>query len=194
MAKDVICINSRHSNSGESYMQEYEKIINDLEGENLIGARDAIRSVLNQKVAEKLDAQKPEVASNIGNDEVNEATDSAAQALDPRDEAVIRAFLKQRPLKGVNLISTNKKTKDFDQETFRLDDRTGDDGIVSWYHTDDGELKVALGDIGWMVKATPTTVLAQQTVLTTANRRDIGYKASGVEKELGRYLKKWEKD
>ena len=175
-------------------MQEYEKIINDLEGENLIGARDAIRSALSQKVAEKLDAQKPEVAANIGNDEVNEATDSAAQALDPRDEAVIRAFLKQRPLKGLNLISTNKKTKDFDQETFRLDDRTGDDGIVSWYHTDDGELKVALGDIGWMVKATPTTVLAQQTVLTTANKRDIGYKASGVEKELGRYLKKWEKD
>ena len=175
-------------------MQEYEKIINDLEGENLIGARDAIRSALSQKVAEKLDAQKSEVASNIGNGEVNEETDSAAQALDPRDEAVIRAFLKQRPLKGENLISTNKKTKDFDQETFRLDDRTGDDGIASWYHTDDGELKVALGDIGWMVKATPTTVLAQQAVLTTANRRDIGYKASGVEKELGRYLKKWEKD
>ena len=113
MAKDVICINSRHSNSGDSYMYENEKIIRDLEGENLIGARNAIRSVLNQKVADKLDAQKPEVASNIGNEkEVSEATDSAAQALDPRDEAVIRAFLKQRPLKGVNLISTDKKTKD----------------------------------------------------------------------------------
>ena len=175
-------------------MHENQKIIRDLEGENLIGARDSIRSILSQKVAEKLDNQKTEVASSIKSNQEVKEENSAAQSLDPKDQAVIRAFLKQKPLKGVNLISTNKKTKEFDQGTFHLDDRTGDDGIASWFYTDDGDLKVALGDVGWMIKATPTSVLAQQTVLTTANRRDIGYKATGVEKELGRYLKKWEND
>jgi len=170
--------------------QKTDKIIYNLEDDNLIGARDNVRSILNQKVAEILDKNKPEIASSIG----KKIEEGAAQALDIKDAAVIRAFLKQRPLKGPNLVSTNKKTKEHDQGNFHLDDRTGDDGIANWYTTDDGDLKVALGDVGWMVKATPTTVLAQQEILTSANRRDIGYKATGVEKDLSGYLKKWEND
>jgi len=169
--------------------EKTDKIIYNLEDDNLIGARDNIRSILNQKVAEILDKNKPEVASSIG-----KVDEGAAQALDVKDAAVIRAFLKQRPLKGPNLVSTNKKVGDYDQGTFHLDDKTGDVGIASWYNDDDGDLKVAVSDVGWIVKATPITVLAQQEILTSANRRDIGYKASGVEKDLGRYMKKWEND
>ena len=168
------------------------KIIHDLEDENPQGASNNIKTILNQKVAEILDRKKPEVAS-LG---VKESITSgaASQALDVKDQAVIRAFLKQKSLKGENLVSTNKKVGDFDQGNFHLDDKTGDIGIANWYNDDDGELKVAIADVGWMVKATPTTVLTQQEILQSAPRRSIGYKASGVEKDLGRYLKKWEKD
>ncbi len=169
------------------------KIIHDLEDENPQGASDNIKKVLNQKVAEILDRKKPEVASVIGVDE-SITSGAASQGLDTKDQAVIRAFLKQKPLKGENLISTNKKIGDFDQGHFHLDDKTGDIGIANWYNDDDGELKVAIADVGWMVKATPTTVLSQQEIIQSAPRRSIGYKASGVEKDLGRYLKKWEKN
>lgn len=168
------------------------KIIHDLEDENPQGASDNIKTILNQKVAEMLDRKKPEVASAVGVDE--SIISGAAQALDTKDQAVIRAFLKQKPLKGENLISTNKKIGDFDQGNFHLDDKTGDVGIANWYNDDDGELKVAIADVGWMVKATPTTVLTQQEIIQSAPRRSIGYKASGVEKDLGKYLKKWERD
>jgi len=168
------------------------KIIHDLEDENPQGASDNIKTLLNQKVAEMLDRKKPEVASLVGVDE--NTSGAASQALDVKDQAVIRAFLKQKPLKGENLISTNKKVGDYDQGHFHLDDKTGDIGIAHWYSDDDGELKVAVADVGWMVKATPTTVLSQQEILQSAPRRSIGYKASGVEKDLGRYLKKWEQN
>ena len=168
------------------------KIIHNLEDENPQAASDNIKTILNQKVAEMLDRKKPEVASLVGVDE--NTSGAASQALDMKDQAVIRAFLKQKPLKGENLISTNKKVGDYDQGHFHLDDKTGDIGIANWYNDDDGELKVAVADVGWMVKATPTTVLSQQEILQSAPRRSIGYKASGVEKDLGRYLKKWEKN
>jgi hypothetical protein len=173
-------------------MKQTAKIVFDLEDENPSGARDSIKSILNQKVAEILDKNKPDVAQSIGNSGAEEVTEGINE-LDLKDSAVIRAFLKQRPLKGQNLISTNKKKGDFDQGTFRIDVKNGDEGIVSWYADDDGELKIALADVGWMVKATPITVLVQQEILSVA-RRQIGYKASGVDKDLNRYMTKFQKD
>tara|TARA_Y100001963_G_scaffold156313_1_gene249589 strand:+ start:73 stop:585 length:513 start_codon:yes stop_codon:yes gene_type:complete len=161
-------------------------IITALENENLYGARDAFREAMKQKIAESLDFHKKQISQNMG---TGRSAGDIVQELSATDLAVINAFANHRTLKGETLEATIDENDDL-----VLNDLTGSEGVAKWVANEsDEEGGIVLGDMGFDVTATESSVRAQLQLLST-NRGSLRYAASGVSKDLTRYLKGLEKN
>ena len=161
-------------------------IITALENENLYGARDAFREVMKQKVAESLDFHKKQLSHTMGS---GLKAGDIVQELSATDQAVINAFANHRTLRGETLEAATDE-----EGNLKLNDLTGSEGVAAWVTNEsDEEGGIVLGDMGFDVQATDSSVRAQLQLLST-KRGSIRHAASGVSKDLTRYLKGLEKN